>query len=216
MRKRRAISAKGAPRVSGRRTRPHRSRLVLIVVAAALGVLLTSCQPPFQPMTYDITTRTGTTDAEWRVAPITTQRGPGIDIRMRGCQSMILSGTGTSDDGQTDPLSPVARIIDATGQVWLVGKGAQSWAYLESAFDGTAKTPTGAWVDDTRRWDQVDRLVVPVAGMRAPLSIEAGCFAGNSRVYEGFLFQACTTAKRSCPTSNAGSFRVCYFCISGP
>ena len=200
----------------GRGLQGGSSKVLPVLLLGVAALFLTSCRPMYRTITYDLNTRKWRSDAERRVAPIDTQHGPGIDIRMRGCQRMAVAGTGDPSGDRAGPVFPVARITDATGHQWLIGNGEQAWAFLDTDFDHSSTAPAGTWVADTKQWDEVDRMVVPVKAMHAPLRIESGCFEGNSRVNRGFSFAACTTSTRSCPSTRRGTAYACYFCISGP
>lgn len=177
---------RGSTSSTRRRSRTPRASSLIAVVALVVG--LAACKP----MQHDLRTGKTKSSAEWRVAPIATSRGPGIDIRMRLCNSVHLRGDGIDISSE---LRPEARVVDARGTV---------------VFDNNpyvAVQPAGSRVIAPGPDSDPQRIIVPIGSAKPPLRITASCTNVTSLAGGGFtwIFPTCTTATRSCPAQRAGS-----------
>ena len=175
-------------RSTSRTGSPSPSRRASLVIAVALVVGLAACKP----MQYDLRTGKTKSSAEWRVAPIATSHGPGIDIHLRYCNAVRVKGEGINVSTE---LKPQARVVDANGTV---------------VFDNNpyvAVQPAGSRVIAPGPKSDPQRVIVPIGSAKEPLRITASCTNVTSLAGGGFTwtFPTCTTASRSCPAQRAGS-----------
>jgi hypothetical protein len=150
------------------------------------------------PIRYDGDTGVTTSKAEWRVASVTTTKGPGIEVRFRNCATVVISSDAFPEDLHP-PLRPVAYVTDAKGKV--IFSNASALAEVK---------PAGSQVIDTTTpdTDDLQRIIVPTSAATGALTIGASCTTyrgwGSGSAYT-WGFTSCTTSTRSCATRTAGS-----------
>lgn len=171
---------------------------VVVVVAV---VALSGCVPKPVPIHVDGDTETTTSKAEWRVAAVSTSRGPGIEIRFRNCSTLLLTGGGFGS-GTTAHLRPVAHVTDAKGTV-----------IFSNGSPMSAVVPAGSQIIDTTTptTDDLQRIIIPTSAASGALKIKPTCTS-----YPGYGsgpgfswdFDSCTTTTRSCATRTAGDWTL--------
>ena len=172
-------------------------RFVLVGAAVAALAGLAGCTPRPVPVRYDGDTGVTTSKAEWRVAAVTTSKGPGIEVRFRNCSTLTITGPGI-DGEQRAHLRPVAHVTDAKGK--LIFSNASPISELR---------PAGSQVIDTTtpETDDLQRIIIPTSAASGALKIETHCTTyqgwGSGPAYS-WTFQPCTTTTRSCATRTAG------------
>lgn len=181
-----------------RKGTPMRRTALVAVLAAAAVALLTSCTPHPVPLAYDGDTGITTSQAEWRVAPVTTSKGPGIEIRFRNCSTVVI--TADSLDGPVKAhLRPVARVTDSKGTV-----------LFTNASPIAEVRPAGSQVIDTTTpdTDDLQRIIVPTGAAKGAITVDPLCTSypgyGSGPGYT-FDLVPCTTTTRSCATRTAGT-----------
>lgn len=166
-------------------------RTRLLGLGAIALVVLVGCTP----IHYDGTTGTTTSRAEWRVAPVATSAGPGIEVRMRNCDTVVLTEA-SLEQPITWKLRPVVVVTDAEGTV-----------IFSNASPISAVLPEGYEVVNGAVAGGLHRVIVPTASAIGALTIEPTCTSyqgyGQSPAFS-FDFQPCTTSTRSCSTRTAG------------
>ncbi|MGN6695088.1 MAG: hypothetical protein ACTHN0_13015 [Aquihabitans sp.] len=173
----------------------RRTATLLLALVGAL-VLLTGCVPKPVPIEYDGVTTTS--KAEWRVAAVTTSKGPGIEVRFRNCSTVHFTSTSPVID-QLAHLRPVVRVTDSKGKV-----------IFDNASPISEVRPAGSQVIDTSTptTDDLQRIVVPTAGAAGALTIDPQCTTSKGYGSGGgyaFDLKPCTTTTRSCATRKAGT-----------
>lgn len=172
-----------------------------IVVTAALAVVslvvLAGCVPTPIPIHLDGDAGKTISKAEWRVAAVTTSKGPGIEIRMRNCATLRITGP-TIDGEQRAHMRPVAYVTDSKGKV-----------LFANASPISEVRPAGSQVIDTTTptTDDLQRIIVPTSGATGAITVKPTC-----TTYPGYGsgpgfswdFDGCTTTTRSCATRKAG------------
>lgn len=174
-------------------------RLGALGLAVVALFVLAGCVPKPVPIVVD-----GDQDgkiiskAEWRVAAVTTSKGPGIEVRFRNCSTVVLTG-GSLEEDMTAHNRPVAHVTDAKGK--LIFSNASPISELR---------PAGSQVIDTKTpdTDDLQRIIIPTSAASGALKIEASC-----TTYKGYgsgpafmwSFEPCTTSTRSCASRTAGS-----------
>jgi hypothetical protein len=150
-----------------------------------------------RPIQHDYETGETSSAAVWRVRPIDMSRGDGIEIRFRHCNWATIDLPGDYPTIEKH-LEPRAEVKDANGKVFFNTLG----------FAGDWIQPAGSRVvDNTSRGDDLQRIVIPVAGAKAPLTIESHC---NSYPGYGagdgfaFVFEPCVTSNRTCASTTDG------------
>jgi hypothetical protein len=166
--------------------------LGLAAASVAVLVVLTACQP----IRYDGNTGTTTSHAEWRVAAVTTSAGPGIEVRMRSCSTVVLSESSLEEDIEAR-LRPVAHVTDAEGTV-----------VFSNASPISAVQPAGSKVHDSASTGgDLHRIIVPTSAAVGAITVAPSCTSypgyGMGPAYT-FTFTPCTTTTRSCATRTAG------------
>lgn len=163
-------------------------------LAAALVALVAvvGCEP----IRFDGDTGVTTSQAEWRVAAVTTSKGPGIEVRMRSCSTVVLSAASLEED-ITAHLRPVAHVTDSKGTV-----------IFSNASPISAVQPAGSKVIDSSTTDgDLHRIIVPTSGAVGAITVAPWCTTypgyGMGPGYS-FTFTPCTTTTRSCATRTAG------------
>jgi hypothetical protein len=175
-------------------------RFGLGLAVVAMVAVLSGCVPKPVPIVFDADTGKTTSKAEWRVAPVNTSKGPGIEIRIRNCSTVVIKGGGLEQELRAH-LRPVAHIRDANGS----GK-----VIFSNASPISEVLPAGSAVIDTTtpETDDVQRIIVPTSAAKGGLKIETSCTTykgyGSGGGY-GWGFEPCTTSTRSCSTRTAGS-----------
>jgi hypothetical protein len=137
-----------------------------------------------------------TSHATRAVSPTTVTVGgrstAAIEIRLRDCDRIRWEG---GDPAEALAVRPVAVVTAADGTV----------VFQNGMFPFTE--PAGSKVVDGTDGD-ADRIVVPVAGARTPLTIETLCttYAGayNPPIGAQWELPDCRTSTRRCPASTAG------------
>jgi hypothetical protein len=163
-----------------------------MATVAALVVVLTGCMP----LHYDADTGKSTSHAEWRVAAVNTSKGPGIEIRIRHCDTVVISASSLEDDLSVQ-LRPVATVTDSAGKVLFSNWSAAS-----------AVIPVGSKVIESTDSDDLQRIIIPTSAAKGALTITPSCTSypgyGSGSAYS-WDFQPCTTTTRSCATRKAGT-----------
>jgi hypothetical protein len=173
--------------------RTLRRRTATFAVALAALVVVAGCQP----IRYDGDTGVTISNAEWRVAAVTTTKGPGIEVRMRSCSTVILSSASLEED-ITGHLRPVAHVTDSKGTV-----------IFSNASPISAVQPAGSKVIDSSTTDgDLHRIIVPTSAAVGAITVAPTCTTypgyGMGPGYS-FTFTPCTTTTRSCATRTAGT-----------
>lgn len=167
-------------------------------LAVASLIVLAGCVPTPVPLHYDGDTGTTTSKAEWRVAAVTTSKGPGIEIRMRNCATVRITATSPAID-QRAHLRPVARVTDVKGKV----------LFSNASPIGEVR-PAGSQVIDTTtpQTDDLQRIIVPTSGASGSITVAPTCTTypgyGSGPAFS-WDFASCTTSTRSCATRKAGT-----------
>jgi hypothetical protein len=177
----------------GRRT----ARSILGLLAVTAVVALAGCTPKPEPIRYDGDTGVSTSKAEWRVAAVTTSKGPGIEVRFRNCATVAITAS-VLDHEQRAHLRPVVHLTDAKGKV-----------VFSNASPISEVRPAGSQVFDTTTpdTDDLQRIIIPTSGASGALKVQPVCTSypgyGSGPAYE-WRFTPCTTTTRSCATRTAG------------
>jgi hypothetical protein len=175
-----------------------RRRGAAAVIAAIGIVLLAGCVPTPVAIHYDGDNGKSTSKAEWRVAAVTTSKGPGIEVRFRNCSTVHVTSTSPAID-QTAHLRPVARVTDAKGKV-----------IFDNSSPISEVRPAGSQVIDTKTptTDDLQRIIVPTSGASGAITVDPLCTSypgyGMGPSYT-FDLKPCTTTTRSCATRKAGT-----------
>ncbi len=173
-------------------------RLALLVTVVAAVAVLTGCVPKPVPIVFDGDTGKTTSKAEWRVAPVTTSKGPGIEIRFRNCSTVLISSDALESDVRAH-LRPVAHVTDANGTV-----------LFSNASPISEVRPKGSQVVDTSTpaTDDLQRIIVPTGAAKGAITVDPACTSypgyGSGPGYT-FDFAPCTTSTRRCATRTAGT-----------
>jgi hypothetical protein len=174
-------------------------RLAVALAIAAVGALaLAGCVPTPVAVHYDGDTGKTTSKAEWRVAAVTTSKGPGIEIRIRNCSTVRITAT-SPDIDQTAHLRPVAHVTDATGKV-----------LFDNAGPISEVRPAGSEVIDTKTptTDDLQRIIVPTPAAKGAITVKPTCTTypgyGSGPAFS-WDYKPCTTTTRSCATRKAGT-----------
>ncbi|HMJ76912.1 MAG TPA: hypothetical protein VK507_13120 [Iamia sp.] len=140
--------------------------------------------------------RTVTSYATRAVSPTTVTVGgrsvAAVEIRIRDCHTLV--GAFPEEYGDV-AMRPIADITDADGDL------------IFSNFHDGPPRPEGSQVISGGT-DDAHRIVVPVAGARAPLTIGSGCTAyegfGSGGPFNTYRLPTCRTSNRTCAASRAG------------
>ncbi len=186
--------------------RTKRARRWTTAIGAAAAVLvLAGCQGV--PLRYDTQTEATTSQASYRVSKVETSKGPGIEIRFRNCNQVVLENLGEGyPEGQTisSNLQPRAKVVDGTGKIFY---DTLNWApyWIQPA----GSSATRSLPDEPA----VGRIVVPLAGAKGTLKVSAGCtnYPGYGSGGGYFWnFRSCETGSWTCNPRTAGSGYIVY------
>ena len=176
-----------SPSRPSRRRRPAAAAVGLLVLALAL----TGCRSI-------VVNEDGTvTSYATRAASPTTVNVGGrsvaaVEIRIRDCHTLV--GAFPEEWGDV-ALRPIADVTDADGDL------------IFSNFHDGPPRPEGSQIISGGT-DDAHRIIVPVAGTRAPLTIGSGCTAyggfGSGGPFNTYVLPTCRTSNRTCAASQPG------------